>query len=417
MTTTRMRAPAAPLPASLRRLPALGAALAAATTLLLAGGAATADAAPAPADCSSAGGGKYNCTFYTAGDGKSAGSPVKNSGGQTVGYLHKGVNYVYCQRTGSRVSNGSYYNDHWAYTDSDTGPSGWVNAVYASGGDNDGAFGGGTPDCGNAHGQPPGGSAAPGQPTPAPSPTPTPEPQPVPQPRSCGSTPGSGNNVTRWRPVVTCVLGMLGQPVSDDLLHAIDILIEHESSGNPNAINLTDSNAQAGHPSRGLIQTIPTTFVAHRSQVLPDNIVDPAANLYAGLNYGIDRYGSVVDIPGIDNVLHGRPYVGYAAGQTKGLKSARRCRTLHVGRTLVRYRAGGAGCSAARSATRSLSRSSKVRRVKGLANDIALRTGSREWVCVAQSTGKKRVVRTAVCESGPRDVWFQITPRTTRRKS
>lgn len=38
--------------------------------------------------------------------------------------------------------------------------------------------------------------------------------------------------------------------------------IQTESGGNLNAVNLTDSNAQAGHPSVGLLQLIPATFAA-----------------------------------------------------------------------------------------------------------------------------------------------------------
>jgi hypothetical protein len=76
------------------------------------------------------------------------------AGTTTVGYLHKGTNYVLCQQAGGRVTVGAYFNSNWAWTVADNGKSGWVNAVYASGGDNDGAFGG-VPNCNNAHGAPP----------------------------------------------------------------------------------------------------------------------------------------------------------------------------------------------------------------------------------------------------------------------
>lgn len=138
----------------------------AAVVAAMASGAAAASAA-APVPCSSIGGGKYNCTFYVAGDGKTGGAPVTAGDGSSAGFLHKGTNWVICQQTGGRVTSGPYFNSNWAWTLSDTNRWGWVNAVYASGGDNDGPFGGGVPPCNNAHGAPPSG----GGPTPPPPPS------------------------------------------------------------------------------------------------------------------------------------------------------------------------------------------------------------------------------------------------------
>jgi hypothetical protein len=84
--------------------------------------------------------------------------------------------------------------------------------------------------------------------------------------------------------------------------------VMQESGGNPNAINLWDSNAQAGHPSEGLLQTIPGTFAAHRSRRLPNRIRHPLANLVAGLNYMHRQYGRIV-------AANGR---GYATGGRRG---------------------------------------------------------------------------------------------------
>jgi hypothetical protein len=120
--------------------------------------------AAAPVSCHPIGGGKYNCNFYVAGDGKTGGAPVQ-TGAATVGYLHRGTNYVFCQQAGGRVTVGRYFNANWAWTTADNGKPGWVNAVYASSGDNDGPFGGGVPKCNGAHGSPPGGpSSEPGGP-------------------------------------------------------------------------------------------------------------------------------------------------------------------------------------------------------------------------------------------------------------
>jgi len=80
---------------------------------------------------------------------------LTGAGYRLVGTLHKGTNWVICQRTGGQARSGAYYNNNWAWTLSDQNTWGWVNAVYAQGGDNNGAFGG-VPACGGAHGNPPG---------------------------------------------------------------------------------------------------------------------------------------------------------------------------------------------------------------------------------------------------------------------
>jgi hypothetical protein len=77
-----------------------------------------------------------------------------------------------------------------------------------------------------------------------------------------------------------------------DLAPAVKRIIMAESGGNPRAINNWDSNARAGTPSQGLMQTIPSTFRAFVHPSLADRpITDPVANITAGVNYMIDRYG------------------------------------------------------------------------------------------------------------------------------
>jgi SLT domain-containing protein len=69
-------------------------------------------------------------------------------------------------------------------------------------------------------------------------------------------------------------------------------IIMAESGGDPDAINNWDSNARAGRPSQGLMQTIPTTFAAFVHPSLSDrDITDPVANITAGVRYMIDTYG------------------------------------------------------------------------------------------------------------------------------
>lgn len=95
---------------------------------------------------------------------------------------------------------------------------------------------------------------------------------------------------------------------------AVNTIATYESGWNPNAINLTDSNAAAGHPSQGLMQTIPGTFEAYRLASLPDVITDPLANLVAGIRYAVSRYGSLTNVPGVVGVANGTGYVGYDNG-------------------------------------------------------------------------------------------------------
>ena len=158
--TIRSVAPSAP-EAPRRRLRHAPIALALAAAAI-AGSPGSAAAAPATVPCSSAGSGAggahYNCGFYPAG-----GAPVQTADGRTVGTLHKGTNWVICQRTGGEARSGAYYNNNWAWTLSDQNTWGWVNAVYAQGGDNNGAFGG-VPACGSAQGNAPGGTQTMGKP-------------------------------------------------------------------------------------------------------------------------------------------------------------------------------------------------------------------------------------------------------------
>jgi SLT domain-containing protein len=79
--------------------------------------------------------------------------------------------------------------------------------------------------------------------------------------------------------------------LSPMLLGRVLFQMQTESGGNPNAINLTDSNAAAGDPSRGLMQTIGSTFRAYHWPGTSSNIYDPLANIAAALNYARHRYG------------------------------------------------------------------------------------------------------------------------------
>ena len=94
----------------------------------------------------------------------------------------------------------------------------------------------------------------------------------------------------------------------------LETIARYESSDNPNAINLSDSNAKAGDPSRGIMQTIMSTFLAYHQPGTSMNIYDPVANIAAAIRYIKSRYGTVASVPGIVSLSHGSGYVGYDSG-------------------------------------------------------------------------------------------------------
>ncbi|MFE3600477.1 transglycosylase SLT domain-containing protein [Streptomyces sp. NPDC059096] len=74
--------------------------------------------------------------------------------------------------------------------------------------------------------------------------------------------------------------------------------IMRESSGNPNAINNWDINAQNGVPSKGLLQVIAPTFQAYHVPGTSTDSYDPVANITAACNYAAARYGSIDNVNG-----------------------------------------------------------------------------------------------------------------------
>lgn len=122
--------------------------------------------------------------------------------------------------------------------------------------------------------------------------------------------PQVGGTVGQWIAQAQHILAAAGVPYSKMNAADINIIIQHESSGNPNAENKWDSNWQAGHPSIGLMQTIGPTFNAY---CLPGhtNIWNPVDNIIAGVRYAISRYGSISNVPGVVRVKEGLSYVGY----------------------------------------------------------------------------------------------------------
>lgn len=116
-----------------------------------------------------------------------------------------------------------------------------------------------------------------------------------------------GSGVERWRPFVERALEANGIAANSYRVSKILATIRRESNGDPTVQNNWDSNALAGHPSIGLMQTIQPTFDAyafagHR------NIRNGYDNLLAAINYIKHRYGTS------DAAFHRVASYGYANG-------------------------------------------------------------------------------------------------------
>ena len=122
---------------------------------------------------------------------------------------------------------------------------------------------------------------------------------------------GSSTSVGDHKAQIDRALTLAGVPVTAANESAVDTIVQHESGWNPNAINKTDSNAAAGDPSRGLMQTIGATFREYALPGYNQNIFDPLSNLIAGIRYAVRRYGSLQNVPGVLSLARNGSYVPY----------------------------------------------------------------------------------------------------------
>ncbi|MDP9849378.1 WXG100 family type VII secretion target [Streptosporangium lutulentum] len=125
--------------------------------------------------------------------------------------------------------------------------------------------------------------------------------------------PAAKPEVVAWIKEALTILRKNGVAVNPDDPATIDkiwTIIFHESGGNPEAINNWDSNAAAGIPSKGLMQTIDPTFQAHKQPGYGD-IWNPVHNIMAGVRYTLSRYGSLDGHPGIASINNGGGYRPY----------------------------------------------------------------------------------------------------------
>ncbi|MER5545739.1 transglycosylase SLT domain-containing protein [Streptomyces sp. NPDC002589] len=104
---------------------------------------------------------------------------------------------------------------------------------------------------------------------------------------------GYPNNLNGWIRESLAIMAQKGIPGS---YNGIYRNIMRESSGNPMAINLWDSNAAAGTPSKGLLQVIQPTFNAYHVAGTAFDLYDPVANITAACNYAAARYGSIDNV-------------------------------------------------------------------------------------------------------------------------
>lgn len=117
-------------------------------------------------------------------------------------------------------------------------------------------------------------------------------------------------DVAKWIEEAKKVLIEMGYEPEDIDERALALIIQHESGGNPYAENRWDSNWLAGHPSKGIMQTIDSTFDAYAAPGHTD-IWNPVDNIVAATRYAMDRYGSLSNVPGVAGVNSGGAYQGY----------------------------------------------------------------------------------------------------------
>lgn len=109
---------------------------------------------------------------------------------------------------------------------------------------------------------------------------------------------GQSNGATEpingdWTPVMQNAALLVGEKLSNDDIANIKNRIRIESGGNETAVNNWDSNAAAGHPSKGLLQFIDTTFNYY------------CRPPYTNINRGLDQLIAMMNIPDWRNQIAG----------------------------------------------------------------------------------------------------------------
>jgi hypothetical protein len=174
--------------------------------------------------------------------------------------------------------------------------------------------------------------------------------------------PAPKGNVRSW---IRAGLKVAGQPVTEASVNLLYGRVMQESTGDPHAINLWDSNAKAGHPSKGLLQTIDSTFNAYKVPGHSD-IWNPVDNVAAAVRYMLGQYGHLV----------GQSGTGYAQGgfikAAKGLVPRAHAARTPARRTKIRtLPAPGTSPSGAKPLLRDISRLEGSITDRGTAYELA----------------------------------------------
>lgn len=130
-------------------------------------------------------------------------------------------------------------------------------------------------------------------PAPAPEAAPIAAPVPAPMPAPAPPAPVYADNLDGWIRQALDIMSSRGIPGTYEGIHRN---IMRESTGNPQAINLWDSNAAAGIPSKGLLQVIDPTFAAYHVEGTAFDVWNPVSNIVAACNYAAHRYGSMDNV-------------------------------------------------------------------------------------------------------------------------
>jgi hypothetical protein len=105
----------------------------------------------------------------------------------------------------------------------------------------------------------------------------------------------TGDGPTAWAIRALAANGITDPRAIRNWLPGLLTIGKRESANNPRAVNNWDSNARAGIPSKGWMQTIEPTFNAHWRPGTSRNIFDPVANAAAAIHYVMSRYGVSAD--------------------------------------------------------------------------------------------------------------------------
>jgi|SRR5277367_237917 len=106
-------------------------------------------------------------------------------------------------------------------------------------------------------------------------------------------------------------LKLCGLDITDENEAAVEAIIEHESSWDPNAENDWDINAREGQPTQGLMQTRPDVFQKYALSGYNSNIRDPLSNIVAGIRYTEDKHGGLLRTPGVISLAMNGTYRPY----------------------------------------------------------------------------------------------------------